>query len=261
MERILLGRSRLVSSVPERLRLLLSAALEGFYRHGARVLMHLLYRIEVEGKQHIPEQGGAILIANHVAYMDGLLIHTALPQRRVYFVIDKAIYSIPAVKHFMDICGAIPIEPTKESVTAALAMAREVLARGELVCIFPEGQLTYTGHMSRFRFGIEWMAQGAKVPVIPMGIHGLWGSIFSRKYLGSRWWFLPKSFRRKLRVKIGAAIPWQEAKIHRLPKEVMFAGGRRYELAGLPWPAHFHVVVLTFHIVLLRLLLALIYQF
>jgi len=193
---------------------------EAFYRFGAKVVTKTIYRTKFIDMHHIPETGPAILICNHISYMDGMLIHTACP-RPVKFIIDADIYNVPAVKYWMDYCGAIPISPNRKSVNEALDAVSEAMKNGELVCIFPEGYLTYTGNMIRFRFGVEWMVKRDNVEVIPLAIKGLWGSIFSRKYLHSRFPWMPRSLFRKVTVKCGKPVPPEKAKVNHLQRVVM----------------------------------------
>lgn len=197
-------------------------SLEGFYIIGSKILVRILYRVKFIGfKENIPDSGPAMLISNHVSYVDGLLIHVAC-KRPVWFVIDQGIYNVPFVKYFMDLNGAIPIAPKRDSVKEAIRLVSEALRAGHLVCIFPEGSLTYTGNMARFRFGIEWMLkENPGVPVIPVALKGLWGSIFSRKYLKSKLRWFPRSFRRKVRVKCGEPIPHEKATINYMQKTLM----------------------------------------
>lgn len=167
-----------------------------FYRRGAKALVYLIYRPKYFGFERIPETGPAVLIANHVSYVDGLIIHAGI-NRPVHYVIDKEIYELPGVNYFMRLNGSIPIAPKRESVEAALDQISEYLKKGELVCIFPEGRLTYTGSLGRFKPGIEFIIKRDPVPVYPIALNGLWGSVFSRKYLKARFRWLPRSLRRR----------------------------------------------------------------
>ncbi len=195
-------------------------SLEAFYRQGAKILVRVLYRAEFRGFEKIPATGPALLIANHITYMDGLILHAAC-KRPIVFLIDEDVYRIPFVKYFMDMNGAVPILPNRESVSKALAEISHRLKNGEVVGVFPEGMLTYTGNMARFKFGIEWMVQNDPVPVYPIALKGLWGSIFSRKYRRSRFRYFPRSFRRKVTAVCGDPIPPEKAKISYLQRRIM----------------------------------------
>ncbi len=205
--------------------------LEPFYRYGAKVLVRLFWRVRFEGfKEQIPPTGPALLIANHISYLDGLMINAACP-RPVRFVIDEKIYRTPGVYYFMRHNRAIPIAANRKAVRRALRAVTRALGKGELVCIFPEGSLTYTGNMRRFRFGIEWMVEQNEVPVIPIAIKGLWGSIFSRKYLGKPWPFLPRRAPWKQVVLVcGEPIPHEKAQINYLQKQLMMLKNKAEKL-------------------------------
>ena len=198
----------------------LRSLIKSFYSKGAKVLTHVIYRMDIRGFDAIPDEGPAIIICNHVSYMDGLVLHTSC-KRNIRFIIDAKIYNTPFVKYFMDIGGAIPILPNRKSVKNALDEVSNALKNGDIVCIFPEGSLTYTGNLSRFKFGIEWMVKRNPVPIYPVAIKGLWGSIFSRKYLGSKLRWVPRSLRRKVSVKCGDSIDPKNAKINFLQKSLM----------------------------------------
>jgi len=158
-----------------------------------RKLIHSLtlwvYRPRYIGLEHIPATGPAILISNHVSYIDGPLIDAGCT-RNARYLIDEDIYNLPGVHYLMKLDRAIPIAPNRKSVEAAFDAISAGLQAGDLICIFPEGFLTFTGGLGRFRPGIEWIIKRDAVPVIPMAISGMWGSLFSRKYLKSsfRWW-------------------------------------------------------------------------
>ncbi len=196
--------------------------LENFYHFGAKMLIRMVYKCEFTGFDNIPETGPAVIIANHVSYMDGLIMNSAC-KRNIRFIIDEDIYNQPFVHYFMKMDRAIPIKPTKEAVKRALAMASEALQNGEIVAIFPEGQITYSGYMSRFKFGVEWILKNDKVPVIPIALIGLWGSIFSRKYLGEPKWkrFIPRYFRKSVKAVCGPPIPPDQATINNLQRVLM----------------------------------------
>lgn len=195
--------------------------LEPFYRAGARWLVRLMYNVTETGFDKIPDEGGAILICNHIAYTDGLIINAAVGKRRVRYIIDKHVYEWPGINYFMKINRAIPIAPNKEDVGKALDEIAAGLEAGDLICIFPEGQMTYTGNLGRFRPGVEWMIQRTPVPVYPLALKGMWGSIFSRKYRRSKFRFIPRKIRPKISIICGDPIPPQKVKVDYLQKTVM----------------------------------------
>lgn len=199
---------------------LFSSRMRAFYTAGARTLVHLMYNIEMEGFDKIPDDGPAIVICNHVAYVDGLIINAAIKNRNVRFIIDRDIYQWPGVNYFMKINQAIPIAPNKKEVAAALDSIAEGLEKGDIICIFPEGQMTYTGNMGRFKPGVEWMISRTPVPVYPMALKGVWGSIFSRKYRKARFKFIPRGLWSRVHIKCGDPIAPEKVKVNYLQKRV-----------------------------------------
>ena len=198
-----------------------SSSITEWYRRGARKLVYMLYKPKYYGFDRIPETGPAILIANHVSYVDGLIIHAGI-NRPVHYVIDKTIYELPGVNYFMRLNGSIPIAPKREVVEAALDQISEYLQKGELVCIFPEGRLTYTGSLGRFKPGIEYMVTRDPVPVYHIALNGLWGSVFSRKYLRARFRWMPRSLRRReVSAICGDPIQPEDVNINRLQEIVL----------------------------------------
>ena len=194
--------------------------LRPFYIWCARRIVHLLYDVRYIDMDRIPETGPALLICNHVSYMDGMLINAGV-KRPVRYIIDEQIYHLPGIHYFMRLNGAVPIAPRRESVERALETVSEGLRNGDVFCIFPEGQITYTGNLSRFRFGIEWMLKSNAVPVIPMATSGLWGSVFSRKDYGKLTRFIPKSFRRKLTLRCGKPMDGATINISHMQHAIM----------------------------------------
>jgi 1-acyl-sn-glycerol-3-phosphate acyltransferase len=146
------------------------------------VLVHSVYRLEEEGLQHIPEEGPALLVCNHVSYVDAFVIAAAC-RRPIRFVMDHSIFRIPGLNFVFRTAGTIPIAPAKED-PALLYRAYEEIATaledGALVCIFPEGRLTDTGEMGPFKPGVVRIVKRSPVPVVPLALRGLWGSPFSR---------------------------------------------------------------------------------
>jgi len=144
--------------------------------------VHTVYRVENRGLENLPRKGAAVVVANHVSFVDALVIASA-SRRPIRFVMDHAIFRIPVLNFVFRTGRAIPIASRKED-PALLERAYDdvaaALADGELVCIFPEGRLTTTGDLSPFRPGVERVLARTPVPVVPMALRGLWGSFFSR---------------------------------------------------------------------------------
>jgi 1-acyl-sn-glycerol-3-phosphate acyltransferase len=147
------------------------------------MLVHTIYRVRQRGLEHLPAEGAAVIVANHVSFVDALVI-AAASRRPIRFVMDHTIFKIPILSFVFRTGRAIPIASRKED-PACLEQAYEEVARaladGDLVCIFPEGRITTTGELNPFRPGVERIVGRTPVPVIPMALRGLWGSFFSRQ--------------------------------------------------------------------------------
>lgn len=146
------------------------------------LLIHTVYRLEKQGLANIPEHGPAVLVCNHVSFVDPLVILAASP-RPIRFVMDHKIFAIPVLSFVFRTGKAIPIAPAKVDprlLDEAYDKVADALEHGELVAIFPEGRITDTGELYPFRSGIEKIVERTPVPVIPLALKGLWGSFFSR---------------------------------------------------------------------------------
>ncbi|WP_434106782.1 MFS transporter [Paraburkholderia caffeinilytica] len=155
---------------------------EFLLRFIAWVLVHTFYRIRLVHAERIPEEGAAVLVCNHVSFVDAIVIMAESP-RPIRFVMDHQIFKTPFAGWVFRQAKAIPIAPAHqdpELLTRAYERCAEALAEGELVCIFPEGKLTKTGEMNPFRHGVTEIVRRMPAPVIPMALRGLWGSVFSR---------------------------------------------------------------------------------
>lgn len=173
------------------------------------VLVNTLYRVREDGSERIPEEGPVLLVCNHVSFMDPLLLMANL-RRPMRFVMYYKIFRIPVLSFVFRTAKAIPIAGHRED-PAVLQEAYDAidaaLANGEVVCIFPEGGLTGDGAIAPFRAGVEKILARRPVPVVPMALRGLWGSVWSRRdsMLGrSR---LPRRFR--ARVELVVDVPRQ----------------------------------------------------
>ena len=151
----------------------------------------IFYRVQIEGLEHLPKEGGALLVANHVSWIDGLMLMTYSP--RPIRMIAYADFVEPACLGFLARrSGTIPIRPEDcHSVADAIRTARNAVRNGELVCIFPEGGLTRSGHMQPFHAGFLAIVKHAQRPLVPIYLAGFWGSIFS--YSGGKFfWKWPR---------------------------------------------------------------------
>jgi 1-acyl-sn-glycerol-3-phosphate acyltransferase len=155
---------------------------EFLLRFVAWLLVKAVYRLRSEGVEHIPLDGPALLVANHVSFADAVILMGASP-RPIRFVMDHRIFRTPLLGFVFRHCGAIPIAPAKEDpalMEKAFAEVSNALANGELVGIFPEGGITADGELQPFRPGAARILAANPVPVVPMALSGLWGSFFSR---------------------------------------------------------------------------------
>ena len=137
-----------------------------------------VYRIRVFGHDNLPERGGALLVANHVSWLDGplMLLTSSRPVRVLAFLGD---FENHWLRRLAARFGVMLVSPQPKAVMAALRTARKALQNGELVCIFPEGSITRSGQMQAFRPGMLKILQGTDVPVVPVYLDELWGSVFS----------------------------------------------------------------------------------
>ena len=173
------------------------------------LLSHSMYRVKHRDLERIPDEGAALLVCNHVSFVDALLIAGAV-RRPMRFVMYYKIYNLPVLNFIFRTAGAIPIAGRNED-RATFDQAFERIARyledGELVCIFPEGKLTGDGEIDEFKGGVKLILQRTPVPVIPLALQGLWGSFFSRdpgKGFFRRFWS-------RVTLVAGTAIPGEEA--------------------------------------------------
>ena len=172
------------------------------------LLVHSVYRLDKRGLDNIPEEGAAVLVCNHVSYVDALVISAAC-RRPIRFIMDHNIFKIPVLSFVFREGRAIPIAPAKEDA-ALLERAYDEVAKalrgGDLVCLFPEGQLTRTGDIQLFKSGVKRIVDATPVAVIPMALRGLWGSLFSRE--GGRAFFKrPRGPFSKVELAVGQPLP------------------------------------------------------
>jgi 1-acyl-sn-glycerol-3-phosphate acyltransferase len=147
------------------------------------LLVSVVYRIQRRGGEHIPEKGAALIVSNHVSFVDALVL-MAISPRPIRFVMDRTIFANPVLSWLFRQVKAIPIASAKtdpQLVEVAFARVSEELRDGQLVCIFPEGRITDSGAILPFRPGLTRVLAADPVQVIPVALQGLWGSFFSRK--------------------------------------------------------------------------------
>ncbi len=182
-------------------------------RFAASLIIHLFYRLEKRDLERIPETGPAVLIFNHVSFLDPMVVMAAV-RRPVRFVMDHRIFSMPVANAIFRGAKTIPIAPAKEDPVIkeeAFVKVAEALREGELVGLFPEGRITRDGEFNPFRYGVQRITMETPVPVVPMALRGLWGSFFSRRYGPAM--RRPSCIRlfRKIEVVAGELVPPQDA--------------------------------------------------
>lgn len=191
-------------------------------RFVAWILAKLLYRLRVEGLDNVPLEGPAVLVCNHVSYMDAVLILGAVP-RPTRFVMYYKIFDIPGMNIVFRATRAIPIAGTKEDpalMERAFAEVDAALAEGELVCIFPEGALTSDGEIASFRKGIERILASRPVPVIPMALRGMWESMWSKRDPRLHRLRLPRRFRAPVELVLSGPMPPEQTSAASLEAQV-----------------------------------------
>ena len=207
-----------------------------------RPLVRVFYRVAVIGARNLPKDGPALLVCNHVSYVDSIILGYALERPPRFLIWRKffdARFTGPLVRAF----GAIPIaeNDAPETIKTSLAAVVAALKAGEVVCLFPEGGMTRTGHVHGFKRGFELIARRAGVPITPVYMDGLWGSVFS--FEGGRYFFKrPKRIPRPLTVAFGRPLPpdSSSAEVRRAVMDLgsdAFALRKRYQL-----PLHVQVL-------------------
>jgi 1-acyl-sn-glycerol-3-phosphate acyltransferase len=195
---------------------------EFLYRFLCWMLANVMYRLRVVGEENIPEEGPAVLVCNHVTFIDWMIIAAAC-KRPVRLVMHYSFGKYPVMNWLCRQAHVIPIASAKENPEVLKAAYDQIaleLEAGNVVCIFPEGGLTKDGNLQPFRSGIEKIIARTPAPVVPLALCGLWGSYFSRKDNKA----LRRPFRRvwsRLELRIGAAVPAEEAKAPLLQDQVL----------------------------------------
>jgi hypothetical protein len=199
---------------------------EFLLRFVAWMLARVMYRLRLVGIDRVPDEGSAVLVANHVSFADWLLVAAAVP-RPVRFVMHHSYAQLPVIRFLFRDAKVIPIASRRddpELLERAYDQIAEELEAGELVCIFPEGAITADGELQPFRPGIERIVERTPVPVLPLAITGMWGSFFSRKGGPA----MTRPFRRfwsRVGIEIGHVVPPGDVSAAGLGERVALLGG------------------------------------
>jgi 1-acyl-sn-glycerol-3-phosphate acyltransferase len=184
------------------------------------LLVNIVYKIKTENLSNIPKEGAVVITCNHVSFVDWLILAGSV-KRPMRFVMHYSFMNIPFVKFLLKDAKVIPIAGKNEDpiiMEQAFDLISKALEEEEVVCIFPEGKITFDGNLNAFRPGIEKIIAKNKVPVVALGMKGLWGSFFSRKHgkAGSNFWVIPKTFRMEVSIKAHEAIHPKELNLQHL---------------------------------------------
>jgi acyl-[acyl-carrier-protein]-phospholipid O-acyltransferase/long-chain-fatty-acid--[acyl-carrier-protein] ligase len=177
-----------------------------FVRFTLWLLTHTIYRIRIVGHEHVPVRGPALLVCNHMSHVDGFLVGACM-QRFVRFMVYRPYYEHPVLKPLMRFMHAIPVAGgTRQEMLESIERAREELRQGHVVCIFAEGSISRTGAMLPFKRGFERIVADLDVPIVPVYLDRLWGSIFSFKQ-GRFFWKWPERIPYPVTVAFGKPMP------------------------------------------------------
>ena len=187
------------------------------------LMVRALYRLRPQGiEDNVPDEGPALLVCNHVSYMDALILSASIP-RPVRFVMYYRIFNIPVMSWIFRTAKAIPIAGAKEDPALMQRAFDEVdaaLADGQLVCIFPEGALTRDGGMTAFKSGVEKILERRPVPVVPLALRGMWSSMWSRRDTRLGRMRVPRRVRADVAVVAGAPVEGRTATASQLEHRV-----------------------------------------
>src|SRR5213076_2283485 len=181
--------------------------------------LRCLYRVTAHGLRNLPS-GGFLLLPNHITWVDAIVLLLACP-RPIRFIIDEGFYRNRFLHPVLRAVGCIPITPRKAKDAMREAAAK--IRAGEIVCLFPEGELSRSGSLLRLRRGYEIIARQAEAPVVPVWLDRLWGSIFS--FQGGRFFTKwPRALPYRVMVAFGKPLPAESADIARVREELLKIG-------------------------------------
>jgi acyl-[acyl-carrier-protein]-phospholipid O-acyltransferase / long-chain-fatty-acid--[acyl-carrier-protein] ligase len=180
---------------------------------------HTIFKIRIVGTENVPRRGPALLVANHMSHVDGMLIGACL-QRFVRFMVWKPYYDMTAFHWFFKLTKAIPVGTSgPRDMVRSIQDARAQLKAGHVVCIFAEGAISRTGNLLPFKRGLEKIVDGLDVPVVPVHLDRLWGSIFS--FEGGRFfWKWPKRIPYPVTVSFGNPMPAEAVNAHEVRQAI-----------------------------------------
>jgi 1-acyl-sn-glycerol-3-phosphate acyltransferase len=193
------------------------------------LLLHTVYRVSHSGLEKIPEDGPALLICNHVSFVDPLVLVGSVP-RPIRFVMDHRIFNTPVLSFIFKTAQAIPIAPAHEDLEMmekAFDRVSAALQQGELVCIFPEGKITDSGQMNPFKPGVTRIIDRDPVPIIPLALRGLWGSFFSRAHGKAMSRLFPRGMLSRIKLVADDAISGPDINLEDLQQRVATLRGDR----------------------------------
>jgi acyl-[acyl-carrier-protein]-phospholipid O-acyltransferase/long-chain-fatty-acid--[acyl-carrier-protein] ligase len=170
------------------------------------LIAHTIFRVRIVGRRNIPEHGPALLVSNHISYADGFLIaHCVKPPIR--FMAWAPFFQMFGFRWILRLIRAIPVGfGGRRETMESIFQARQELAAGQLVCIFPEGSMTRDGELHPFKRGMEKIVEGLPVPIVPVRIDGLWGTVFGIE--GERWrWRWPRRLPYRVTICFGDHMP------------------------------------------------------
>lgn len=197
---------------------------ENLLRFTIGLITRLFYRVHSKDEEKLPEEGGVLLLPNHISYIDAIVLQIACP-RPIRFLVWEPFFQRPILGWILRNLRTIPISPKRSK--EAIAATTEALKEGEVVCLFPEGALTKTANLARLNRGYEMIAKRAGVPVQPVWLENLWGSIFS--FWGGKYFFkLPRQIPYPVYVYFGDLIKAEEAKPEMVRKALYDLGERAF---------------------------------
>lgn len=209
-----------------------------FIRFMLWVIMHTVYRVKVFNEENIPKKGPALLVCNHVSYIDALILSAVVPHF-IRYLIHRRYYDIKIFKWLIKLARSIPIETgDADKVEASLQRARKELENGHVVCVFAEGRITRTGNLLPFKRGFERITEGLDAPIIPVHLDKLWDSIFS--FRGGRFfWKFPRRIPVDVAVSFGKPMPansnaWEvRQQVQELGSDAEIKSQSKYDIIAL----------------------------